>query len=224
MSPRLRFLSAGFLALATVAVYWVYAGWPEWRGTEIYLPVLTRTQRDGSQWLEFPDQRLDPGFSAGTRAAAAGTSADAVYVPVRAIGNLWDAAAAVDRNTQRLRGRIVFVQVQPVGSPISGGWTAWRPVSVSDDPIDGEVNLRAHVQNADAGGRLDVRYAAVVTRVPADPAGDRATVDWKKAPVGPGGAARDVEPITSAYAVLKVLPSGRHVVVAMIVAGKRVPG
>jgi hypothetical protein len=209
------------MVLVIIVAYWLYAAWPMWRGTEVYLPVLTRAQGNGTVWLEFPDQRLDPGFPGVTRPTTPG---DAVFVPVRAIGNLWDAKAQFERNRQQLLGRTLFVQVQPAGSPITGGWTAWRPVSVSDGLIAGEVNLRAQVQSVDPGGRLQMRFAVQATHLPPDLAGSRQTADWKKAPVGPGGAVRDVEPITSAYAVLKVLPSGRHAVVAMIVAGKRVRG
>jgi hypothetical protein len=198
MIPRVRLIAAGLLALATIGGYWCYAAWPAWRGTEIYLPVLTTPLDTGVVSLELPDERLAPDFPGVTRAPV-----EAVFVPVRAIGGLWDAKADEAANRLALRGRPLYVQFQPEGSAITGGWVAWRPVSISTGVIEGAVNLQARVLTVDAGGRLQVRYAARMAHLPPELAG---------------------APITAAYVILKVLPSGRHAVTGLIIDGRRIGG
>ena len=208
-------LAAGLVAVAATSAHAVYRSWPAAYGVEICVTAaLYRQPADVPiVGVGLPLERLE---------------LDVVHVPpavaepferVRAVGDWWKAGTRKDVNAS-LRGRRVYIQLT-AGQPLwPGGPVQMRPDTVSDTVVAGAVNLEATVARARDDGYLWLLFPFGVIPGP----GDVAAHARPPAGAQPRSSQTGVDMPASdpgVFAVLRVLPSGRSALVAVIVNGQR---
>jgi uncharacterized membrane-anchored protein len=146
----MRTAIAGAICLSILSGILVVHAWPLWTGQAALLPVTPIDPRDMFRGefvrLDTPATRLSV---RPENVPPAGT------VAVTPVGSWWAELPAdpYDRH-QSLRGRIVFVQLEPRGD----AGESW-PVSISSAPLAGRPNLRGRVTWYESEGeRLNVDY------------------------------------------------------------------
>jgi hypothetical protein len=190
-----------------------------WRGVEIYLPTAMFPPDPGMRGvvrIDLPAERivLDVPHPANEQ----------IFEPFEPVTLGGDVRAADDGAAiaRRLRGHLLFVQLQPDRPMWSDGPPSMRPSTVSDVVVPGVTNLAAVLTRIDEDGHLWLDAGSHVFPVPADVA-QRARPRLDGVPVDRNGRPmamrRGLDP--GVFAVLKVLPSGRSALVALIVDGKR---
>lgn len=197
MTIPARIMAACVLVIGLAAGNWAYLLWPRWFGAEVLLPVKlqTRSGQSGGVFTDYPDARLQLDADNALKDRA---RTDATFTPVRSIGVVWDSRVGPKENAQILRRRTLFLQVRPSGKTLTSGDALSRVVSVSRTRVPDVMNLAVVVDGITLAAQADVHIAGGRVPVPQDLA------------------------IDQAVAILKVLPSGRHAIVGMIVGGKRV--
>jgi uncharacterized membrane-anchored protein len=149
-SQPLRTAIAGAICLSILSGILVVHAWPLWSGQAALLPVTPIDPRDMFRGeyvrLDTPATRLSVRPSGP---APAGT------VGVTPVGSWWSELPVDEYGRhQALRGRVVFVQLEPRGDAGES-----QPVSVSSEPLAGRVNLRGRISWYEmANGRLNVDY------------------------------------------------------------------
>jgi len=149
-SQQLRTLLAGAVCLSILSGVLVVHAWPLWTGQAALLPVTPVDPRDMFRGeyvrLNTPATRL---AVRSESAAPAGTMA------VTPVGSWWAELPADEHSRhQSLRGRVVFVQLEPRGDAGES-----RPVSISSEPLAGRPNLRGRITWYEPDGeRLNVDY------------------------------------------------------------------
>lgn len=144
-SRALRALAAGAVCLAILSGMIVAHAWPLVRGTDVVFRVETSGIRNQYVHFDMPAERLvvtGVAVRDARREVAVQPLADAFR----------DLPADHWQQRRRLRGVIVFVQLEPVAGEVYS-----RAVSVSDRPVAGVLNLRGRIQWID-DGRLVVNY------------------------------------------------------------------
>jgi hypothetical protein len=155
MTARL-FSEAGKAIVAGVVCLFVLGGmivlhaWPLWTGQVVSLPVTLSATHDpfrgDGMSLGHAARRIIVGDPAAVPAAAG-----AVVLAPR--GDWWSSVSDDPRRLRRqMYGRTVYVQLEAVNG------SDYRPVSISDVPVAGAVNLKGRVQGIDRGSVLEVRY------------------------------------------------------------------
>ena len=150
MSKTLRAALSGAFCLVVLAGMLVGHAWPLMTGEPIILEVIARDPRDLFRGdyvvLTYPIDNL----VVSSAAPVAGGTDDGVAV--KPLGDWWDdvekeLAAGEYWKRPTLQDRIVYVQLAPQPSTITGVPQVHRAVSVSDQPIAGSVNLAGRIRN-----------------------------------------------------------------------------
>jgi len=194
---RRGILAAAGLAITVTGAHAVYRAWPAVYGTEVYLPAaLIRQAGD----LGLVSVQLAPARIA-LDVPHKEPPAREPFEAVQRIGSWWIDGGQAGANERRLRGRPLYLQLIP-GSPLwSGGPVQMRTSTVSDAPIESATNIEG-----------------VVTRVSSD---GYLWLDFSLAPIALPGLAANLPANTAAAAIMRVLPSGRAVLVGVVVNGTR---
>jgi uncharacterized membrane-anchored protein len=149
-SQPIRTAIAGALCLSILSGLLVVHAWPLWTGQAALLPVTPVDPRD---MFRGEYVRLDtPATRLAVRSDAAAPAGTAAVTP---LGSWWTELPTnrYDRY-QALVDRVVYIQLEARGD---GGES--RPVSISDEPIAGRVNLRGRISQYEGEGeRLNVDY------------------------------------------------------------------
>lgn len=191
--------AAGLFALAVTGAQGLYLSWPATHGTEIYMTATLVRQPARDEWVRvrLPIERIVTDRTESAAADRADRTERYEHVP-RAGG--WIAGGDVRADALTLRGRPLYVQLTP-GEPLwPGGPPAHRAVSVSNAPVSGATNIAGTVTSVREGGRLWLDFAIAPIAVPQEVA---------------------AAPEPRAFAVLRVLPSGRAALHGVIVNGER---
>lgn len=150
ISQPLRTAIAGAICLSILSGVLVVHAWPLWTGQAALLPVTPVDPRD---MFRGEYVRLDtPATRLAVRSDGATPAGTVAVIPV---GSWW-AELPVDEHSrhQSLRGRVVFVQLQPGGDAGES-----QPVSISNEPLTGRTNLRGRISWYEPKGeRLTVDY------------------------------------------------------------------
>lgn len=216
MSAPSRLALAGVFAMLLIASHFAYRAWPAWRGVEVYVPVAivpSVPARAGYIRLDVPAERV--------RIEAAHPE-DAVprepFETVRRIGDWWGPPGQTDVSAWRLRGRRLFVRLQPAEAMWPGGPQWMRATEVSDMPGASAMNVAATVRRV---GRLWLSFGSHELVVPPGVAARaRARITVREPGRGPVMVGRAADP--GVFAVLRVLPSGRAALAGLIVDGARI--
>ena len=197
MKPRLRILLAGAAVLMMVAVLWVFLQWPRWYGTEIHVPVRldVASGAPDMSWAHFPDSRVQLDATHVLPPPARprpGSDQESPRINLRSIGVVWNSANDPTEESFRLHNMTVYLQMERDDER-----GVWHPVSISTALVPGATNIRTRINYANASGHVDVDLDAL--RVPLSADGKR----------------------QSSSAILKVLPSGRHALVGIVIGGER---
>ncbi len=150
ISQPLRTAFAGAMCLSILSGVLVVHAWPLWTGQAALLPVTPVDPRD---MFRGEYVRLDT--PAAHLAVPSDGAASAGTVAVTPVGSWW-ADLPVDEHSrhQSLRGRVVFVQLEPRGDAGES-----QPVSISNEPLAGRTNLRGRISWYEPKGeRLTVDY------------------------------------------------------------------
>jgi hypothetical protein len=228
VSGPARITLAGLVALVMIVSHGVYRAWPGWRGAEIYLPAsMSPADPAGLGYIriDLPAERLRLEVPLGPRVvplpSAANEPQAELFQPVRRAGAGWESRGEGPASVSRLRGRDLFVQLEPDRPLWPHGPASMRPVSVSDTPITGATNLAGHVNRADERGLLWLTFGSHQMPVPPEVAMRARPLDAVRAPNRPPTArGRAADPGT--FAIFRVLPSGRGVLAGLLVDGKRI--
>jgi uncharacterized membrane-anchored protein len=145
-SQPLRTTIAGAVCLVILSGVLVVHAWPLWTGQPALLPVTPIDPRDLFRGeyvrLDTPATRLSV-RSDGP--APAGT------VAVRPVGS---SPTDLSKPNGWLVGRVVYVQLAPGG--VAG---ESQPVSISTEPMPGQINLRGRIRGSQDGeARIEVDY------------------------------------------------------------------
>lgn len=158
--PAIRVLVSGAVCLVILIAMLVINAWPLWYGQSIYLKVQPVDPRDLMRGdyvtLSYPISRLC--VSAQTRSTATQPN-DRFFqgpseVPVKGIGDWFRTSAKDDfvgyygSRWDSLRGKTLYLQLERVAAEDSRIPASYRPVSLSDAPVAGAVNLRGTVISA----------------------------------------------------------------------------
>lgn len=192
MTLRARIGAAAVAIFLIASGAWLYQLWPRWYGAEVLLPVTLGTPRSGADVIA-----TFPDSHLRLDAETLEVS-DTVRVDVRSIGVVWDSRNDPTAEASRIRNRTVYLQMTTTDKKSGTGEALWHPVSISTTLVPDVVNLRVEVRESNRAGFIDV-----------DIAGGR--VPLQKSLVA-----------SPAAAILKVLPSGRHAIVGVIVNNTRV--
>ena len=150
ISQPLRTAIAGAICLSILSGVLVVHAWPLWTGQAALLPVTPVDPRD-----MFRGEYVRLNTPATRLAVRSESTAPAGTVAVTPVGSWW-AELPTDEYSrhQSLRGRVVFVQLEPRGDAGES-----RPVSISSEPLAGRLNLRGRITWYEADGeRLNVDY------------------------------------------------------------------
>ena len=136
ISQPLRTAIAGAICWSILSGILVVHAWPLWAGQAALLPVTPIDPRD---MFRGEYVRLDtPATRLSVRSESA---APAGAVAVTPVGSWWAELPADEYSRhQSLRGRVIFVQLEPRGDAGES-----RPVSISDEPLAGRTNLRGRI-------------------------------------------------------------------------------
>jgi uncharacterized membrane-anchored protein len=150
ISQPLRTAIAGAICLSILSGVLVVHAWPLWTGQAALLPVTPVDPRD-----MFRGEYVRLNTPATRLAVRSESTAPAGTMAVTPVGSWWaDLPADEYSRHQSLRGRVVFVQLEPRGDPVES-----RPVSISSEPLAGRLNLRGRITWYEADGeRLNVDY------------------------------------------------------------------
>lgn len=134
-----RALTAGAICLVILGGMMIAHAWPLWNGHTILLPVTTGHSlspvRGERVTLQTPANRIFVSDDANALAPQ-----EAVRIRPAA-GWPRDLADDYRERRRRLRGRLVYVQFEPIPD---ANWQH-RPVSVSLKPVDNAVNIRGRI-------------------------------------------------------------------------------
>ena len=216
MTSARGILMAGVTALVVTSVHAGFRFWPVARGTEIYVPAaLVGQPVDLAQVVvQVPFARIE--LDLPHRAP----DVTETFERVRRVGRWWTTGGGRTANSRRLRGRALYVQLT-AGRPLwPGGPAGMQPATVSDAIVNGAVNLAGVVTRVREDGYLWLDFALGPVGVPREIA-TRARPSVPPAPRD--GATLQMSPAfdPGVFAVLRVLPSGRAALVAVIVNGQR---
>jgi hypothetical protein len=223
-----RIILAGLVALVLSVWHAAYRAWPGWRGVEIYLPASMYPADPaglGYIRIDLPAERLRLEVPPEPRVvpfeSAANEPQAELFQPVRHAGAGWEFRGGDPASVNRLRGRDLFVQLEPDRPLWPNGPASMRPVSVSDTLITGATNLAGHVNTADERGRFHLTFGSHQMPEPPEVAARAKPLDVVRAPNRPPTArGRAADPGT--FAVFRILPSGRAVLAGLLVDGKRI--
>jgi hypothetical protein len=222
MNAPARITLAGLTALSLTGAHAVYRGWPARLGVEIYVPVSMYPAGEGdsgaarSIGIDIPAERLRFDVPRADNEPQA-----ELFQSVRLAGALPVSGGEGEGRVPRLRGRDLFVQVEPNEPLWPDGPMSVRPVSVSDARIAGATNLAGHVTRQDERGRIWLTFGSHELTVPAAIAARAKPLDVRRAPNRPP-AAMGREPDPGTFAIFRVLPSGRAALTGLVVDGKRI--
>ena len=228
MNAPARIMLAGLVALVTIVSHAAYRVWPGWHGVEIYLPasMYPADPADlGYIRIDLPAERLRVEAPLGLRVvplqSAANEPQAELFQPVRGVGAPWASGGEGAATVQRLRGRDLFVQLEPDRPMWPAGPVSMRPVSVSRTPIASATNLAGHVNRVDERGHFWLTFDSHQMPVPPEVAARAKPLDRVREPNRPPTArGRAADPGT--FAIFRVLPSGRAVLAGLLVDGKRI--
>jgi hypothetical protein len=223
-----RITLAGLVALVTIVSHAAYRAWPGWHGVEIYLPAsMYPADPSGLGYIriDLPAERLRLEVPLGPRVvplqSAPNEPQAELFQPVRRAGAGWGSRGEGPASVSRLRGRDLFVQLEPDRPLWPHGPVSMRPLSVSRTPIAGATNLGGHVNRADERGHLWLTFDSHQMAVPPEVAARTKPLDRVREPNRPPTArGRAADPGT--FAIFRVLPSGRAVLAGLLVDGKRI--
>jgi len=146
MSPGVgsstRVLIAGALCLAILGGMMVAHAWPLWTGTDVRMRATLAPSGDSFRGDHI---RFDTPATWLTLASGDVTAPG----EVRPVGRWWTSAP---EGRERARGAVIYVQLEPRPSG------EVEPVTVSRDPVEGQLNLRGRIRHAEAWPQLRVDY------------------------------------------------------------------
>jgi hypothetical protein len=184
---------AAAVALAVTGGHAAYQIWPLARGTEITAPASLI--RGGT-----------PAGYAAVRLTFARIALDVPHAPpapkepfqaLPRAGNWWTSGGVARVNAIALRGRPLYVQLTPTQPQTPDRPVDTQPSTVSDRPAAGAINVAGTVTTVRDDGYVELDFGFAPLPVPVS------------VPAGP------------AAAILRVLPSGRAVLVGVVVNGTR---
>lgn len=228
MNAPARIMLGGLAALGLIVAHAAYRVWPNRHGVEIYLPASLYPAEPaglGYVLLDLPAERLrlevpDGPLAVPLQNAATEPKAE-LFQPVRRAGAERESVGQRQASVSGLRGRDLFVQLEPDRPVWPDGPASLRPVSVSDVRITGATNLAGHVIRVDEGGRLRLTFGSHQMPVPPDVGARAKALDIVREPNRPPTArGRAADPGT--FAIFRVLPSGRAALAGLLVDGKRI--
>jgi len=156
LSQSLSAVAAGVVTIAILSGMLVAHAWPLWTGEPIYLAVRPVDPRDLFRGdyvtLGYDIQRVRlrvPPEVAPTGPlppTAPGAGAMPAPVEVDPVGAWWQPHATGRGVFGRDRVRALFLQLRPEPSDIPGVPARYVPVSLSDEPAPGAINLAGRLQ------------------------------------------------------------------------------
>ncbi len=150
LSTPSRALAAGAVCLAILGGMIVGHAWPLWTGQTVLLRVRPVDPRD-----LFRGEFVRVGVPAGWLVVSEDPAKTVPgKITVRPLGR-WQEYAKLEgpRATARIRGSVVYVQLEP-----AAGGGEYQPVSISDTPVANALNLRGRVRWVEPYGVTDVDY------------------------------------------------------------------
>jgi uncharacterized membrane-anchored protein len=205
MTAALRTLLIGALCLGVLGGMLVRHAWPLWAGETIYLKVRPVDPRDlfRGEYVTL-GYGLDSLRLRGVEEPSAGPEPASQTAPdVDVVGD-W---VPPGWELNRLRDRRLYVQLRAEPSTTQGVPQSYVPVSVSDAPVDGAVNLAGRVAST-RNGTIWLRYGIDALFVE----------EGRGRPIEV--AIRNGAPI---FAEIAVTADGNARVRALVIDGQRVP-
>lgn len=149
LSMPSRAIAGGAVCLAILGGMIVGHAWPLWTGRTVLLRVRPVDPRDLFRG-EFVRIGLPAGWLVVTEDAAKTVPGK---IAVRPLGRWQEYARLGWRDPERLRQSVVYVQLEP-----AAGGAEYQPVSISDTPVDDELNLRGRLRWVEPSGVVDIDY------------------------------------------------------------------
>jgi hypothetical protein len=206
---------AGLVAVTVTGAHALYRSWPATHGVEICVPAALYRQPVQVGVVQ-------------VRLAAARIELDVPHVAppvtepferVRTIGGWWPTGGDARANARALRGRVLYLQLG-AGEPVMpGGPARMRPVTLSDQPVGGAINLAGTVLRVREDGYLWLDFSIGWIGVPPGVESGARPLEAPSPPAAAGPPPPAADP--GVFAVLKALPSGRATLVGLIVNGTR---
>lgn len=215
MSSARGILAAGLVAIMTTSAHALYRSWPVTHGTEIVVPAALFGQPADVAMVGvgLPLARLELDVP---HTAPAITE---TFEPVRRIGGWWTTEGEKGVNQKKRHGRPLYLQLT-AGQPLwPGGPAAMLPATVSDTVVDGAINLAGVVARVREDGYVWLDFPFGLVGVPRDVAAHARPLVPSPRVSATGQIPPAADP--GVFAVLRVLPSGRAALVAVIVNGTR---